>query len=191
VPLRVVLQLPHPLEQPAPPDPAGELGEPTLGGAQRGELRPEVAKRRRRLAHVRLDQAPHVLDGLPRAHPANRRQEQPFLEDRAVVGTLGAGVPAADVDVMGAGAPPGHKLAVEIQRREHEDVRRVRGAPVGVVNEERVSGPPCVGGVRPLDPTHDPGHRPELRGDVVGLGDHAALGVEQGTGEVEHLPDHR
>ena len=93
---------------------------------------------------------------------------------------------AADVGVVGAvGREAEQRAVVRERRRDDGDVRQVGAAAVGVVQD------PCDARLVPL-PHHGldgGGHRAEVDGDVLGLHDHPAGGVEQRAGRVAALLD--
>jgi hypothetical protein len=142
-------------------------------------LRAQVAAADVGRAHVGEDQLEHVV-----LEP-HRRDDDPLLVDVAGVGGHRAGPHAADVGVVGARDRVGEDVAVDVERRDERDVRQVGAAAVGVVDDPHVAGVGLV-----LDHRrHRLGHRAEVDGDVLGLGDHRALGVEQRGRAVAALLD--
>jgi len=72
---------------------------------------------------------------------------------------------------------------------DQRHVRQVGPAPIGVVQEDDVVGFEVRKGLQG-GPDRQ-GHRPEVDRDVGGLGDEAAVGIEDGAGEVPPLLDVR
>ena len=81
----------------------------------------------------------------------------------------------------------GSALAVDEHRHDHGDVRQVGAAGVGVVERERLAGRELR--VARRDRPHAGAHRAQVHRHVRRVGDQAAVGVEQGAGEVEPLLD--
>ncbi len=108
----------------------------------------------------------------------------------AAEGGHGAGGEPADLGVVAAGRdqeqqrPP---LLVE-DRRDDGDVGKVRAPVVGVVDGVGVARPHGAL-VAPQHLLDGLAHGAEVDGDVGGVGDQVALGVEQGAGEVEAFLD--
>ena len=92
----------------------------------------------------------------------------------------------ADVGVV----RPVRDKADELARCEHGrhqgHVGEVGAAQVGVVDDGDVSLAP---GRKGRDGRHRLGHGAEVHGDVGGLRDHLAVGIEDGAGEVSALAD--
>ena len=90
----------------------------------------------------------------------------------ASVGTLPGA--AADVLVVTHRARHGHRAAVGEDRHRERDVRQVRAAVVGVVQQERIAIPHALRRKRAHDALRRELQRPEVDGDRRGLGDRLA-----------------
>ena len=172
------------------PEPLDRLLEPAPAEQTRGALSLEVRDRRARVPDV-LGEDRQDVGVLLAAHvEADRREHQPLRVHLLERGPLGPRVHPADVEVVRGRAGPRVELAADEHGGDHVDVGRVHRPKEGMVRHEDVpvGDPvaPCVD-----DRPHDEGHRAELRGDVVGLGDQVAVRGEEGAGEVLHVPDDR
>ena len=104
------------------------------------------------------------------------------------VGWHGAGLDAADIDVVTACSDEADALALDEDGSHDGDVGQVAAASVGVVAGPRLSG-------RKLRTTvgdevaHGDAHRAEMDRDVGGVGDESAVGIKHRTGEVVALSD--
>ena len=95
------------------------------------------------------------------------------------------GTAAADVGVVGAAGREADQLVAREDRRDRGDVGQVRAAAVGVVEDPGVA----LGVVLVEHGGDRAGHRAQVHGDVLGLHDHLAAGVEQRGGGVAALLD--
>ena len=161
---------------------AGELGQALRAGAVGGELGAQVGTALGRLAHARHELLDRPLVERPRGdHDA-------LLLERAAVGGHRArarGRPRRR-DARGWRRSRAARLAVE-DGRDDGDVGQV-----GAAGERVVEDPGDPGGVLCVEHRGDRGgHRAEVHGDVLGLHDHLAVGVEQRGGGVAALLDVR
>ncbi len=141
-----------------------QLLEPPLGETVRGELGAEVAPPLLRLPR-RPDEALEHLVG-----EELRRQDHALLLQRVREGRQARGLDPADVGVVGA-----RDREAEVGARDERDVGQVRAAGVRVVEDRDLPRPE----VEPHDRGDGIGHRAEVDGDVLGLGDHPSTLVEQ------------
>ena len=160
----------------------GELAEAVDAGPVGGELRPQVGAALVGLAHPPAE----LGDRRGVEHP--RGDDHALLVQRRRVGRHRARHPRADVGVVGARGREAQQLAGVGERGRHDrDVGQVRAACVGVVED-----PAHVRRVLLAEHGGDRrGHRAEVHGDVLGLHDHLAGGVEEGGRAVAALLDVR
>jgi hypothetical protein len=81
----------------------------------------------------------------------------------------------------------GHRAAVGEDRHRERDIRQVRAAVVGVVQQERVAFPHVLRRKGTHDALCRELQRAEVDGDGRGLGDRLAPGVEERRRRVEAL----
>ena len=152
----------------------GQVGETVLGQVMCRELRPEVAASLLGVPHLRDQRVERFVV------ESGRRDDDPLVRQCARVGRHASGLDAADVCVVRA-------RDGEAERRAGDEghVGEVRAAGVRVVEHEHVAGRGVV--------AHHRGdrvrHRPQVDGDVLGLGDHPATLVEDRGRAVAPLLD--
>jgi hypothetical protein len=93
--------------------------------------------------------------------------------------------------MMGDGRGDGDEFAVVEHRREQADVHGVGAALVGVVADDDIAGLPLVSWDGLEDVADCRRHDAKLGRDGFGLSQHVAVGCEQATGVVVHVPDDR
>ena len=174
--LRVGVELVHRGLDPVGSSARAELVETTVGEPVRRQLRTEVAAALVRVAHAR-DEAVEC-----RVVQARRRDHDALLVEPARARGQAAGLPAADVGVVRA-----RDREADGRARDERDVGQVRPARERVVEDEDVARP----GIVRADGGDGVGHRAEMDGDVLGLGDHAAAPVEERGRAVAPLLDVR
>ena len=139
----------------------GQLTQPLGADGVARELRPQVGRPLTGMAHVGQHQRQHLL-GQPQ-----RRDHQPLLVELGGRGRQAARPHAADVGVVGADGASQRRAVVD--GRDERDVRQVGAAGERVVDDAR--RPRAA--VRCQHRRHRVGHRAEVDGDVLGLGEHA------------------
>ena len=163
-----------------------QADHPALVGSQLGS---QVAGPLLRRAHVGQDQVHHPLVEPAPLGQLQGRDDEPFLVDLPGHGHRAGGHPP-HVGVVGpvGGEAEEAQLSglLDEDGRDEGDVGQVGAPPEGVVEDHHV--PRCEGDL--LDGLgHREGHRAQVDGDVGGLGDHPALGVEEGAGKVPAFLD--
>ena len=164
-----------------------DLLQPALAGAVGGDLGGQVALALARCAHVGQDQAQQVLLHAPVLHDLDRRNANAFLKH------LGrqrhrARRHAPHVGVVGAvGREKGRAPVIANENGRHQrNVRQMGAAAVGIVHQHTVAGRHVhvFDGVQ-----HGHRHGAQVHRNVLRLGDHAALTVEQRARKILSLLD--
>ena len=138
-PLGIVEQLAHVGLDLAGTVAGQQLLQAALADLRGGILGGQVAPHAIGHAHVDLDHRGQRLVQPAAVVELEGRDAQPFLVDLGGIGSVGAGHPAADVGVVADHHRERPPLAAEEQRHEHEDVRQVHAAVVGVVHDHGVA----------------------------------------------------
>ena len=154
--------------------PLDQLLETPLCEPVRRDLRAQVAPALVRVAHVREQEREHLL-----AEP-DGRHDHPLLVELARLGRQAGGLHPADVRVVRARDGEAARHA-----RDDRDVRQVRAARVRVVEDVELPRLRILG----ANGRDRLGHGPEVHRDVLGLGDHASLRVEERGRAVAPLLD--
>ncbi len=174
-PLGVAVELVHPAREAQPAVALGELAQPPGAELLACALGAQVGQPLLGPAHVGDQHAQQVV-GQP-----HRRDHDALLDQLARPDRHAGRHHPADVGVVGAR----HHEAEVVDPRDERDVGQVGAAGVGVVDDEGVTGLEAelaAGG-------DGVGHRAEVHGDVLGLGDHPPACVEHRGRAVAPLVD--
>src|SRR5829696_1329213 len=152
-----------------------KLPDALFGDLVRRYLRPEVAAPYGRRADVGEQEVEHVDDVLAAPHQTDRRDDYAFLEDLPRVARRGTGTHPAHVRVMGPGYGVTDDLTIRSDGGDDRYVRQVRPAGVRVVDGKYVARL-WVAAHYGRDRLR---HRAEVYGDMLCLGDHPSLCVEE------------
>ena len=158
-----------------------------FAGANRGDLRAEIAHREFRHAHVRADDARELVV----LHAALEDLDDRQLQALGVDVLRAAAERAADIDPMRHRRRERHDLAVVKDRQREDHVVEMAAHDVGVVGQQNVAGLDAVGSVEL-----------ELRFDRIGEAanehrqteadrDRVAVRIEEADGVVERFVDDR
>src|SRR5215210_1800361 len=165
-----------------------QLSDAFFGDVVRGNLGSQVAAPEGWGAYVGEQQLEHVVYVIAGSHQANRRDDDALLVDLARVAGHGAWTHPPDVGVVGSrDRVPDDLSLVGGDGGDERYVGQVRPSGVRVVYGEHVA--------RLWVAVHygryGLGHRAEVDGDVLSLGDHAAIRVEERRRAVATLLDVR
>ena len=175
-PLGVRECLVHPSLEQIESEPARDVVDAGCGEAVCGELRAQVGDSLSRLAHCRDELREKRRVQPPLGSQASGRDDDSLLLERGRVGGHASGSPSADVRMMSAVGGKAEVALADEERRHQRDVREMRPAAVGIVQDPRISGAVVLrhhGGYRLR-------HRAEVHWDVLRLHDHLPAGIEQG-----------
>ena len=164
-----------------------KLGEALFCDVVRGDLGPQVTAPEAGGADVGEEEVHHVGHVFAVAHQTHRRDDDALLEDLARVARHGAGTHPAHVGVVGPRHRVPDNLSLVGDGRDERYVGQMRPARVRVVYGEDVARLRVAAHYG----SNGLGHRPEVDGDVLGLGDHQALLVEERRRAVAPLLDVR
>ena len=148
-----------------------------------GELGAEIGAALVRVSHPAREVSQQLAVESALRHQPGRRDHHALLLERARVGGHAARELAADVGVVGAAGGEAGQLAAAEDGGDESDVGKMGAAAIGVVEDPGVSGALFL-----LDHRrHRQRHRAQVHGDVLGLHDHLARGVEEAGGGVAAL----
>ena len=141
----------------------------------RRQLRAEIPATLRWRAHVGENETEQLVVERSGAHEAHRWHDQSLLHELRRALRHAAGAHAADVGVMCADSGESAERSVDLHRLHQREIREMRPAVIRIVEQKHIAGlwiarahrGDCLG------------HCAEVHGDVRGLRDHAARGVEQ------------
>ncbi len=152
-------------------------------------LRPQVADRLVRHAHVGADHPDERLVRLAAPHQVHDRDPDALLVDLVRAAAVDA---AADVGRVAAGGEEGDHAAAVEDRRHDRHVVDLAGRLPGVVGDQHVARLERVGRVGVHEVAHAGGHRVDVAGRAgERLGHHVRVAVEHAAGEVLRLAHDR
>ena len=133
-------------------------------------------------AHIDADDVHQVVVEFASVGPLHDRDSEAFFVDLACLGPIPS---AADIDHMGGGSEESDEFVLDEHWRGHGDVVEVAGALPRIVREIDVTGVDAFGPDVVDEVGHCSRHRVDMAGCAGhGLGDHAALAVEDACGQV-------
>ena len=160
--------------------------EPGLGYRVGCLLRSQIAAPLFRRADITQYELLQVGCELALVAPFHRRNNDAFLV-QFVREWKRSGTHAPHIGVVSPAGGKENEAAGYEYRGNHGDVRQVRAACIGVVQNDRVAGAPGIDGVqRGFEAAR---HSAEMHGNVCRLSHHPAAAVEHGARKVQPLLD--
>ena len=148
--------------------PLDDLEKSPLGHVVGGDHGPEVQAHHERETGHREDHAPDVIPDRPSLDQLDGGNDHGLLNSFGRLRAPASRVHAAHVDLVGAGPHPGEQLSVDEDGGDDGDVRRMKGALVGVVDDEHVSVfDPRIFRAVPQGVLDDLGHGARVQDDLV------------------------
>ena len=165
------------------------LAKLARAGSAGGELRLQITDDPVRQAHVYVDHLKQRIVRHACFEQFERGNPQPFLKYFGGIAGIRPCHPAADIGVMADDHGKALKVLIGIKdRHEHENIRQMHPALIGIVQDHGIPGYKPVAILFEHD-AHRLGHGTQMKCHRLCLGDHIAVRVADRGGVIHHVLD--